>query len=166
MTSTAGLKAVVLPPRPNPGPEPWPEPRPPYGLWATALLFVLAAAVAVRVARYRRRPPAAAASVPRVEPDGPRPAVVRAAESVRTALVARFGPAWAAKTTEEIGADPVLPALVGSATSDRIIGLFAAADLTKFAGDDAEGPADPAAEADALARAVLEAGATSRINGK
>ena len=57
------------------------------------------------------------------------------AARVREALIARFGPAWGAKTTEEIAAEPGLAAALGPERAAQLVRFLHAADRAKFAGD-------------------------------
>ncbi len=91
---------------------------------------------------------------------------------VRSALAARFGPSWIARTTEEIAADPALAGTFGDDTARRVVRFLSEADRAKF--DDREGlqPPEPAPEGadrfDWLGDFVIaaSAGASSTINGK
>ena len=123
----------LLPPRPNLGPEPWRDaPGPgPLELGATVALAVGIAAAAVVLIRARRRRRAAAGSSPgpsaileAAEADGLTDAdrLLRRAEALREALIAAFGPSWAARTTEEVAAAPVLADRLGAEGAARVVG--------------------------------------------
>ena len=60
---------------------------------------------------------------------------------VRAALVTRLGPAWAAKTTEEIAAEASLEDQVGPEWAEPLIRFLRETDRVKFAAppDDPEG---------------------------
>jgi len=122
--------ARFTPPRPNLGPEPWPAPWPPSWFWLALLLAVaLAALMAWRLRRSKaRHPPVVPVGA---EDDNPR---IAHAEAVRKGLIARFGPAWGARTTEEIADDPALPGLIGPEWVGPLVDILRAADLAKFAG--------------------------------
>jgi hypothetical protein len=55
------------------------------------------------------------------------------AGKVREALVSRFGPAFRARTTEEIAADPQLMEAIGETQITSLTELLATADRWKFA---------------------------------
>jgi hypothetical protein len=102
---------------------------------ATALGLGL---VAMLVRRLRRR--AAAPAFPALPgPDADLPAL---AAATRSALVARLGPSWAARTTEELAAaEAELAAAFGAGPAGRLLELLRAADRARFA--DADEPAGP-----------------------
>lgn len=137
------------------GPAPWIE----LGL---ALGLVLAAVLAWRVVRRRARRPA-----PAVRPDLPGEGTESARErmiawsvAIRESLAVRFGPAWRAKTTEEIAGDPRLAAALGAERTARLLEFLAAADRAKFAGSDEAGSAIDVSEAELreLTESVVAAG--------
>ena len=165
---TAAATAPVLPPRPNPGPEPWTPPRsatvPALSL-ALALLALAIAAGWLRRRRARRRvAPRRGATRPAAAPETP---MARRAARVREALMARFGPSWGAKTTEEIAAEPGLADRLGPLRAEQLVRFLHAADRAKFAGDpDPDGDAQPGPWDDWVDDFVAEAGAMSRTRGR
>ncbi len=115
----SGPATLVLP-RPNLGPEPWSEPRPGWGPAELAIGLALVAGLlglATRRARRRRadRRPASDLGGAGLDPPDPTPSrrLIASAGPVRAALVAEFGVAWAARTTEEIALDPTLADRLG-----------------------------------------------------
>jgi hypothetical protein len=60
------------------------------------------------------------------------------AVAVREALVARFGPSWRAKTTEEIAEDHALAFALGVEDADRLLAFLGEADRAKFAAESGE----------------------------
>jgi hypothetical protein len=165
---TAAATAHVLPPRPNPGPEPWAEPRSGTATALSLTLAVLALGIAAgwlrRRRARRRRAPRPGASRPPAASETP---MAGRAARVREALMARFGPSWGAKTTEEIAAEPGLADRLGPLRAEQLVRFLLAADRAKFAGD-------PDADADAHSGPwdvwvddfVAEAGAMSRTRGR
>ncbi|HEV3121595.1 MAG TPA: hypothetical protein VGY53_06820 [Isosphaeraceae bacterium] len=178
---TTQTAARIVPPRPNPGPEPMPD----YRAWlVAALLFAIAALLAgywLRVRRRKRRlrrkrQPAsqigaAAAAAGAILDSQPRDPLILRAEAIRNALVARFGPAWAAKTTEEIAAQEELAGLLEPDQQMGLKGILSAADRAKF-GNNAQQRDQRDAEAlETLSGALLaalagDAGATSSNSGR
>jgi hypothetical protein len=179
-----GARAVLVPPRPNLGPEPlgrsiWGD----EAILAGLLVTTVAASGLVAFLRYRRRRlrarPEAAGSVP---PRGPfatrREQMAAWSTLVRTALAARFGGGWHARTTEEIAAEAALVETLGAERAGELVRFLVQADLAKF--DDRDGLQPPLPDLEAapewlaalLASAspapapVPSAGASSRIKGK
>ncbi len=156
-------------PSPNLGPEPWPETVWPSSWWMI-LAVPLLGLLAWRFRRMRARA-ATVAVVRHLDEDdtclSPDQRLARLAERVRDRLIERFGPGWAAMTTEELHA-----ALLAGVTNDDFpaadaVSLFRAADRAKFA----DGPVADAYrdEAEAAAARVLHAlaeGATISVNGR
>ncbi len=144
-TSDVATRAPVLtPPRPNLGPLPLDESLFTGEIGARGIAVLVAVAVAMLVAAYlmiqrlRRRRAARAAKLHSMSahpPNDPRGQLIPASERVREALVARFGPAWHARTTEEIEAGPELAATCGPDDASRLITLLRDADRAKFDGD-------------------------------
>jgi len=166
---TADATALV-PPRPNPGPEPFAEPRPTWG-WLAGLSFTVGLLAFWALNRRRQR---ARRTLERpsetIAPGLPQEPLVALAESVRAALVARFGASWRAKTTEEIASDAAPADAFGVETAERLVTLLREADRAKFAATDAAGSGSQRDDVDAwmpwVAEFLAEAGATSRISGK
>lgn len=130
--------SLELPPRPNPGPE---LPAPPtgwgWGLGLTLLVLGLATGIAARrLQRFR--------SAPEPKRDGPGvdstataypsafASELQVAEEARRLLVERFGPCWAALTTEEIGSRPELRTCLDDEQISQLLSLFERADRIKF----------------------------------
>ncbi len=171
-------RAVLVPPRPNLGPEPLPPSRlstGPLVLGGLALAFLIAIAL---VARRRRRPrrsrTTATQAPPRArngDPSSPRDRMIDWSDAVREALVARFGPAWRAKTTEEIAVEDALVPALGDEQAALLVRFLAAADRLKFA-QEGEPAREPAAhsvedwEPWVAAFVIPEAGASSKTKGK
>jgi hypothetical protein len=153
-------------PRPNLGPEPWTAPSS-WTATTLSLAFVVLGVAAGWLwwwgTRRRRRPssrPLAAGRAPAAEAP-----MVRGAARVRAALIARFGPGWGAKTTEEIAAEPGPAAAWGPERAEQLVRFLHAADRAKFAGTGAEAAHSP--EWDAWVEAfVAEAGASSTSSGR
>lgn len=140
----------TLPPRPNLGPEPLGESRSPVALLGFVCFALLVLALVVTWFRARRRnrmrpapQPPAQRSEPADVPGAQPHSLVALAQRCRDALVARFGDRWAAKTTEEIGADRELADQLGSEPVSDLLRLLREADRIKFAQAD---PGDDASE--------------------
>lgn len=90
--------------------------------------------------------------------------------AVRSALAARFGAQWNARTTEEIADDATLAEAIGPERSAQLVEFLSLADRAKF--DDREGVQSPLPDAAPewlagfVASSVPEAGARSMIKGK
>jgi LPXTG-motif cell wall-anchored protein len=164
MFLTANAATPVLPPRPNLGPEPWPEPAWPSSTIATlAIGLLVLGLLGWGLWRRRRR------ETPRGEPatresTPPAPPMIAWSEAIRAALVARFGPSWAAKTTEEILDDPDLVAILSTEHRQRLTRFLHEADRAKFAGETDQGEDWSAWVAD-FSATIVAAGTTSRIKG-
>ena len=134
-------KVAPLPPRPNLGPEPWSRPNPSpavvAGLGSTFLIFAFAALL---FGRYRRRKRMKSPSIPVNNESASSlenaPEIVAWFDRVRALLVARFGPTWNAKTTEELLAAPELLALLDPDRLERLSLSLLSADRAKFASID------------------------------
>jgi len=155
----------LVPPRPNLGPEPWPESSP----WAGNIVFLVGFVVVLLIGWIRRKPrsiPPAKDHAPAVDFDrSPVQRFVALSEAVRGALLARFGPAWGSKTTEEIGGDPALVSRLDPNDRDRLVAFLELADRVKFGSTEPESLDDWETWASAFVASV-KAGATSRINGQ
>lgn len=158
------VKTVYTPPRPNLGPEPLVESPPWLGI-ALGLALVIVAWLAWKL---RRRTPGQSATndrrpMPDEGSDSPRERMVAWSLSIRESMAGTFGPAWLAKTTEEIAADPILSATLGPEPAAQLIAFLAAADRAKFA-DSLELPASTLSDpelrelANTIAKAVPTAG--------
>jgi hypothetical protein len=139
-------KMVYVPPRPNLGPEPMDASAiPPAQLLAILAAFMLLAlGVALTARAYRRRrgrrPPFPSLHAPVIDPtEAPGEWMIAWSVALRESLAARFGPAWRAKTTEELAGEPNLSAAIGDESRTRLLAFLAAADRAKFAESD---PAD------------------------
>ncbi len=125
-----------VPPRPNLGPEPWSETQP-IGLYlavgaAVALLFVgwfvwrKRAAARVGLAAFDR-------SQQGPRDISPRGQLVALSHSIRELLADKNGPAWRAKTIEELSAEPRLVELLGRDQAYELIRFLDHVDHLKFA---------------------------------
>jgi hypothetical protein len=125
----------LVPPRPNLGPEPWTE-GPSLGrawLVVPALIALVVAWLAWRIVRARRlRSPQAPIS-PEPLDQSPRGRLVALSSSAKTALATRFGPAWRAKTTEELAVESALQELLGPELLHELIEFLDRTDRLKFA---------------------------------
>jgi hypothetical protein len=166
--------APIVPPRPNLGPEPMLAPAP-----SSRIVLGFAAALVVGsliVWRMRRRHKPRARSLTsdasqgqsQALPDAPRLQFIIFAEMLRRALVARFGPHWQAKTTEEICSEADLAALLGPERRGQLARLLHIGDRAKFAWelDEQDQGEEWARVVSALVDAIAPAGATSTIKGK
>jgi hypothetical protein len=63
----------------------------------------------------------------------PRGRLVALSSSAKSALATRFGPAWRAKTTEELAVEPALRALLGPEMLQELIAFLDRIDRLKFA---------------------------------
>ena len=165
--------ATIVPPRPNLGPEPLSEP----GLspaWTVLLAVALLATILFIAANRRRRQTPAAESSSDLEPDGdlaevpsPREQLIARANSVRSALVSRFGESWQAKTTEEIAIELETLAVFDAETTASIVALLRDADLAKFSRQ-SDGHSQRSIQGwdDWVAGFLETAGASSTIKGK
>jgi len=168
-----GATATLVPPCPNLGPEPL-EPAGTPGLWwavPAAVLALAALAIARRVVAskvFRTRGAGGKAAGGSEETPGA--GVVTLAETVRAALAARFGPAWRAKTTEEVANEAGIAEAFGPEAAGRVVALLRAADLQKFAPSGPEGigghGTDVADWSEFVAGFVAAAGARSTITGR
>ena len=126
----------LVPPRPNLGPEPWPGTDGSnfrIGLDTLAAAVVLAAvAVAWRRLFARKRPVVAEVPAESPVPETYRGRMIGWDQVVRRRLVDRFGPPWAARTTEEIAE---LSDAIGD-DADRLLAFLRASDLAKFSGSE------------------------------
>jgi hypothetical protein len=125
----------LLPPRPNLGTEPWSDSRSVDRAWlvAPALIALVAAWIAWRLVRARRAPtPQGPVSLQPLD-ESPRGRLVALSSSAKTALAARFGPAWRAKTTEELAVEPALAQLLGPDLFPELIEFLDRTDRLKFA---------------------------------
>lgn len=171
-----GKARAVVPPYPNLGPEPLDDPGRSWPWLAIpGLIILLVVLTAWRRSRNRvRRGP----TNPRdlvvereVRPeDSPPDTIVALAESVREALVSRFGETWRAKTSEEIGDDPGTIDAFGPETASRLVVLLREADRFKFAELGSVAPLGHREELELWAvwasDFVADAGARSTITGK
>lgn len=129
---------VFTPPRPNPGPEPWPEPAPAVGVW---IVIAAAAVVLGWWGLSRRRRSALAKPTARSGRDpSAAESLIELALTARGSLAARLGPAWRARTTEEIARDGALREALGDAVFEPLVQFLGRVDTLKFAVD------EPAAE--------------------
>jgi hypothetical protein len=152
-------RAAYVPPRPNPGPEP-PLDQGPGTAWAAVVVCTVTVAVlAARAARRRRAHAVRSADAPpavSAGPLGPRAQVIASADALRAALATRFGPAWRARTTEEIVRDPVLAERLDAPRLERLHALLRLADRAKFA-EEPDAHFESAADGERLTAELLEA---------
>ena len=80
----------------------------------------------------REKSPEGAVSLEPLD-ESPRGRLVALSSSAKTALAARFGPAWRAKTTEELAVEPALAALLGPDLLHELIAFLDRTDRLKFA---------------------------------
>lgn len=179
-----GVPLVQQLPRPNLGLEPWPEGdggRQRLAVAVGVVVVVLAAAalwfLRGRVRRRRPVPTPLSDGMVDIAGDGPgtaRDRLIRAADDIRRAFVRRFGPHWAAKTTEEIADEAAVVEWLGPERAEVVLGLLAEADRAKFASIDGEpaGESDGEDQGDEWEAVALEVetsaleGAMSRMKGR
>jgi hypothetical protein len=94
--------------------------------------------------------------LPDVPTGSPRDQLIAGSEAVRQALAARFGPAWRAKTTEELADRPELAERLGAERTARLVALLEAADRAKFADPDGLDLPDPGPDCQWLAEIARE----------
>lgn len=129
---------TLVPPRPNLGPEPWNEPDPIalYWLFGAALASLLAAWFAwkrLAQTRYNLRGFHPSSTQP---PDtSTRGRLFALSQSMRDAMARQFGPAWRAKTNEELSTEPRLAAQLGLDQLQEMIQILNDIDRLKFAPD-------------------------------
>jgi hypothetical protein len=127
---------ALVPPRPNLGPEPWSESG------ASALYLGLGGTLAglligwflwnrLRRARAGRTVFDLSSQDPR--DNSPRGRLVALSQSVRDLLANQFGPAWRAKTNEELSAEPRLVELLGHDQLLELVRFLDLIDRLKFA---------------------------------
>ena len=75
-------------------------------------------------------------------PPSRREHLIALSRAVREALVARFGPAWRSKTTEEIAREAGLAEAFGPEDAARLLRFLQEADRAKFA-EEGEPPGNP-----------------------
>lgn len=165
--------APVTPPRPNLGPEPWSEAGRPVSWMALAGAGLAIVVAFVFWAAWRRRRRAKLRPPPAPHPDAiadsPAERLIAQARSVRSAIEARLGPEWAARTTEEVAGSAAVRDWLGAARAEELRQFLSAADRAKFASFEAafDGALAELQSWDAWADAFLStaAGATVKING-
>ena len=81
-------------------------------------------------------------TAPTGAPPSRRERLIALSRAVREALVARFGPAWRSKTTEEIAREAGLAEAFGPEDAARLLRFLQDADRAKFA-DEGEPPSTP-----------------------
>jgi hypothetical protein len=130
-----GAVRSLVPPRPNLGPEPWSESAKLDGLWlaVAAIGAVVAGLVAWRIVRRGRSWRNAPDSSPAVLDPTPRGRLVALSITAKSALAARFGLNWRAKTTEELATQPALAELLGPEMLGELIEFLDRVDRIKFA---------------------------------
>ncbi len=106
------------------------------------------------------------ASAPMGEPASRRERLIALSGAVREALVARFGPDWRSKTTEEIARENGLAEAFGPEDAARLLDLLHEADRAKFAHEEEPlSPPSPDYGEDWVERFLATAGATSKGSG-
>jgi len=126
----------LVPPRPNLGPEPWSEPQSIQGtVIALALLFAVVAVALFGIWRRRRVARSNVATMPPIErPDAtPRERLIGLSGSLREALSGRFGPAYRARTVEELFDDSQLGEVLGNEGLGQLTLFLVQVDQLKFA---------------------------------
>lgn len=124
----------LIPPRPIPDPLPWPEPSS-GGILPTLTAFAFVALIGLLIAFVllrKRRVAESPITVPPPTTDGP----IARADRIRSALVARFGESWSARTTEEIALDQPLLERLGPERTEILVEYLRRADRIKFATSD------------------------------
>jgi hypothetical protein len=132
VTAPGGL----VPPRPNLGPEPWSESQSPQvALIALTLLVLMAAAAIYAIWRRRRNARRNDDKRPPVDrPDATaRERLIGLSGSLREALSDRFGPAYRARTIEELFADSQLGEALGVEPLEQLTHFLVQVDQLKFA---------------------------------
>jgi hypothetical protein len=125
----------LVPPRPNLGPETWPKAVPLAGIWLALLISAsaLLAWVLWRLVRRGAARPGQGLATPDSADVTPRGRLVALSTSTKNALASRFGPAWRAKTTEELAAEPALREMLGPEPLQELIQFLDRIDRLKFA---------------------------------
>ncbi len=99
---------------------------------AIALLLAGGSIWWIRRGLKRRRLVKVATADPQRKAESASDPMIVWSEAVREALVARFGPGWRAKTTEEIAESPALIEGLGAERTTRLVRFLAEADRAKF----------------------------------
>lgn len=161
----------LIPPRPIPDPVPWTEPT--SNAWVWPLAALLAVGLILTLGRrfwIRHR----TSSVRPIEDPLPGD-LIAWTERARQLLAKRVGPAWRARTTEEMARDAVLAERLGAERFALLIARLSRADRLKFSSipqpsdckTDGQGFDGPSWLADLEAALGSEAaGASSTIKGK
>ena len=133
--AAAATAGSLVPPRPNLGPEPMSEP---IGYGPAGVLIPPAFAIGLLAFAWARARGRGHRQAPGERPgsiaDPPQDPIILWADRVRRALADRLGPAWSAKTTEEIAGEFDLEAVIGPERRTFLLRLLAEADRRKFAG--------------------------------
>lgn len=137
---SAPTRAVLVPPRPNLGPDPYPQGAVSPKAFTAAGVGLVFGLLVILWVRRRLKKKRRAAPVPTVaprptlaDPSTTRDWMIVWSDNVRDALVERFGPAWRAKTTEEISTDERLADALGSEQATQLLVFLNEADRAKFA---------------------------------
>jgi len=131
-------KGLYTPPRPNLGPEPFSDSNfwPLAGLvGASALAFFILWKLRSGKRSLSRRSAVTPSLTTQSGPTSPLLAqdpLVEWSVTIRATLAQQLGPAWLAKTTEEIANDPFLEGVIPDPLRQRLETYLAAADRTKF----------------------------------
>jgi hypothetical protein len=126
----------LVPPRPNLGPEPWADDQSIVEILAATGILASLMLAWLFWRLYRRGGVRSRRSslAPQNQPDAtPRGHFVALSDSIREALIGRFGTAWRAKTTEELSADKALEDALGREPLQELIRFLDQVDHLKFA---------------------------------
>jgi hypothetical protein len=126
---------TLVPPRPNLGPEPWPGSSSLETVWLFLGIAILAVAAWLlsRIVLRRLRRSRHGAAPPEPHDGSPRGRLVALSTSAKSSLASRFGPAWRAKTTQELATESALRELLGPEKLAELIEFLDRIDRLKFA---------------------------------
>ena len=129
------LGQSLVPPRKNLGPEPWPDTSSYQRLWTVTagLALLVVAWFSWRSVRRRLGRSLERQAAPETLDVTSRGRLVALSTSAKSALAARFGSTWRAKTTEELAVEPALAELLGPEMLQELIEFLDLIDRLKFA---------------------------------